>query len=984
MQGPFLIFGTTCYLINLRLQNRFLYPGVKCVRLLCMHGKVLCVLASVFFLFNTVNAQVASTAGLQRIAAAADSFAGRSAFEKIYLQLDKPNYTVGDTIWFKAYLLKATYLTPVQKSGLLYVELTSDSGKMVQRIMLPLLNGLSWGNIFLSDKVYGEGGYTLRAYTNWMRNFGNAYIFEQHIYIANPAANNWTVSTRLNIDRQGSKETAKVALRFSQLNNEPAILKDLKLNVYNGKQQLYSGKASTKLDGSVELDLPLKTPVKKLVVEAQRLNDADASRMIIPVAINRAEDIDVQFMPEGGRMVAGLPAEIGFKAIGEDGHAADVAGEVFDSRGQQVAVFKSAHKGMGVFTLMPEAGVSYMAKVSLPGGGSKNYNLPPAESAGTILHINTVRGADSIAVTVAAVNARSNYYLIAHANGIVCYAAMVNLDNNAVKSKISIAKFPTGIVRFTLLNAAQQPLNERLTFIDHHDYLKMNMIADKEAYNARDSVGLQLTVTDHSGRPVEGNFSLAVTDDSQVKKDSLTNTIVSNLLLTSNLKGEVEEPGYYFQLTGDSTIIKQDLDNLLLTQGWVGYDWKDVFAPAREPVFPAEKEFVITGRVTNAFNKPLAGTHVQLLSKKPFTALDSVTHKDGRFIFRNIMPVDTPSFIMQARNRHGRSFNVSLSVDEFKEPLFPLPAAPSIPWYVNPEGNTIDNIKQDIAAKVARDNFKGSGKLLKEVKIISKKYIKDSQNPNGPGNADIAIDEKELEKAGKKNVLQLLQERVPGFREGVFVLVGSEFSQKVKIDRALFKFVTDSYETKAPESNMAWYFANGNAVKFIIDGVPLFKVYTTDNTSAFRDLNSYLTTTSAEDIKGLEVSMKSRYTLKYQQEDTSYVAFGHTAFIELTTRSGKGPLMPYTPGTYLYKPMPFSFPASFYRPKYTAKKADSAARDDRSTIYWNPAIVTDKQGKANTSFYTSDRPGPFTLVLEGADGSGNIGSYRFKLNAKKK
>ncbi|HEY8930292.1 MAG TPA: carboxypeptidase-like regulatory domain-containing protein, partial [Mucilaginibacter sp.] len=688
-------------------------------------------------------------------------------------------------------------------------------------------------------------------------------------------------------------------------------------------------------------------------------------------------------MPEGGRMVAGLPAEIGFKAIGENGHAADVTGELFDSRGQQVAVFKSAHKGMGVFTLLPEAGASYSAKVPLPGGGSKNYNLPPVESAGTILHINTVRGTDSIAVTVAGVNAAGNYYLIARANGIVCYAAMVNLDNNAVKSKISVAKFPTGIVHFTLLNAAQQPLNERLIFIDHHDCLQMNIIADKAVYNSRDSVGLQLTVTDHSGRPVEGNFSVAVTDDPQVKKDSLANTMVSNLLLTSNLKGEVEQPGYYFQSTGDSTIIKQDLDNLLLTQGWVGYDWKDVFASVREPLFAAEKAFVITGRVTNAFNKPLAGTHVQLFSKKPLLLLDSVTDKDGRFMFRNIIPVDTPYFIMQARNRHGRSFNVSLLVDEFREPLFPLPAAPSIPWYVNPEGNTIDHIKQDIAAKVARDDFKGSGKLLKEVKIVSKKYIKDSQNPNGPGNADIAIDENELENAGKKNILQLLQERVQGFREGTFVLTGSNFSQKVMRDRALFKFVADNNETKEPESNMSWYFINGNAVKFIVDGVSLFKVYTTDNRSAFRDLNSYLTTHSAEDIKGLEVSIKSRYTLKYQQDDTSFMAFGQTTFIELTTRSGKGPSMPYTPGTYLYKPMPFSLPAHFYQPKYTAKKPDSAANDSRPTIYWNPVISTDKQGKAVISFYTSDSHGPFTLILEGTDTNGNIGSHRFKLNPKK-
>jgi len=147
----------------------------------------------------------------------------------------------------------------------------------------------------------------------------------------------------------------------------------------------------------------------------------------------------------------------------------------------------------------------------------------------------------------------------------------------------------------------------------------------------------------------------------------------------------------------------------------------------------------------------------------------------------------------------------------------------------------------------------------------------------------------------------------------------------------------------------------------------------------FRDINGYLTTHAANDIKGIEVNFNSKYTLRYVPIGVE-ISPADVAFIEITTRAGSGPSMPYTPGTYLYKPMPFSLPKQFYQPKYTVKNKDTTAKDLRSTIAWYPNIVTDKQGKATVSFYSSDRAGTYTLILEGTDMNGNLGSYRRKIN----
>jgi len=224
----------------------------------------------------------------------------------------------------------------------------------------------------------------------------------------------------------------------------------------------------------------------------------------------------------------------------------------------------------------------------------------------------------------------------------------------------------------------------------------------------------------------------------------------------------------------------------------------------------------------------------------------------------------------------------------------------------------------------------------------------------------------------------LLNERVAGFHKGFLLLVGSRFNEKVKINNKLLSFVTDGAGN--PPGNTDWYFVEDRLVKIIVDGVPLSLVY---QLTEIRDITAYLTTHAANDIKGIEVNFNSKYTLRYVPIGVE-ISPADVAFIEITTRAASGPSMPYTPGTYLYRPMPFSLPKQFYQPKYTIKNKDTAAKDLRSTVAWYPNIITDKEGKATVSFYSSDRTGTYTLILEGTDINGTLGSYRRKIILFKK
>jgi hypothetical protein len=871
--------------------------------------------------------------------------------EKLYLQTDKPYYSVGDTLRFKGYLLYADYFAPSTNSGLLYVELDNDIGKNVKRIMVPVNIGLAWGDMALDSTEIPNGTYTLRAYTNWMRNFNEDYIFKKTLTISKSTDNPLLVKT--NFKQIGSKVEGD--LQFSLLDGRIQAFKDVELKVINGRRNLSKNKVVTGADGTVKVNFTLPEGEKALSIQALTTG---YGLLNIPILINRKENTDVQFMPEGGALVAGLPSRVGLKAIGEDGKGVAITGNVIDSKGNKVAAFASAHAGMGSFEFTPSAGEVYSAKVD---GIVKAYTLPAVKPAGTTLAIRSA-SPDSLQVIVTSKSdVKNTYYLIAHSRGVVCYAQTVS--TSTINKAVAKSWFPTGIVRFSLLNSANQPVNERIAFIDHHDDLRISVAPHQLSYGIRDSIALAIKVTDSKGNPVEGSFSLAVTDNDQVKQDSLGSNILSNLLLTSDLKGDIEDPGYYF--TGNK---ETDLDNLMLTQGWVGYDWKEAFQPTLPFAFKPEKEFVVSGRVSNAFGKAIEKSNILLLSNHPVVFKDTLTGKGGRFVFKDIFPVDTAIFKLQARNKNNKEFNVSISIDETNPPVF-NPQSPIKPWYLDTDSTFLNNAKNKIAETIALSNFRGEGNVLKEVNIKSKKIIKDSKNLNGPGEADFIIDEEEIKKKPVKTTLEeLLREKFPAFApQGRF--------WHWKLKRPLGD----------PEGRMLLpYVWNRQKIRFIFDGMDIDRFISEDEKVGYPRYNyisAILNYFTAEDIVGIEIMEQPKYTFTYNN-DPVYTADCY-AYIEVTTRAKRGPFMKVTPGTYLYKTLPFTLAKQFYSPKYTVKnKTVGMGTDLRSTIFWEPNVATDKDGKATLSFYSADKSANYTVIVEGANLDGALGFGRQQIKVK--
>ncbi|MGF7082684.1 hypothetical protein [Mucilaginibacter sp. UYCu711] len=949
----------------------------------------------------------AADKSLAQITAPLDSFNRRLPVEKVYLHTDKPYYNIGDTLWFKSYLLDRVNLTGSRMSGLLYVELDNDSSEMVRRISIPIKDGLGWGQIPLIKAIFKEGGYTLRAYTNWMQNFGEDYVFSQRFYLGIPAEDAWLVKSAATVSRVADKDQLQVELKLNKADKlgSPVAIKKVEVKIYDQTHYLYKEELQTGIDGSLKFSHTLKDKAdgRRIRVQLTSLEKEDNNKIVqVPLSINRNQNIDVQFLPEGGSLVNGLKSTVGFKAIAEDGRGTPVLGSITDGKGNEIVSFSSLHNGMGSFEFTPQAGETYITRISKP--IAKSFELPKISATGTVMHLINNEQDENIKVNLAGMNTLatdSACYLIGTSRGVVYYSQKVELN----QTEIAVAKklFPSGITRFTLFKG-KTPLNERIIFIDNNDGLKINVIPNKKAYLKRDSVGLEIEVKDKSGSPVKGSFSMAVTDDSQVKADSLgDNSIAANLLLNADLRGHVESPGYYINRTDKQAW--QALDNLMLTQGWTGYEWKDVFNAAKPPKFEAEKDFKITGKVTDLFNKPVkAGFSVLISSQKPTFTTTTYTDEDGRYLFKKLPTIDSGSFFLQAKNAKGKNMTFgNVSIDKFKAPAVPETLRdPILPWYVNPDTTQINYVKRT-AERNNEKNIKLNGIVLKEVKIKGKKIIKDSFNRNGAGNADLSFDEQDIKESAVLNLYQLLKQKLPGLK-----IVDEHRMPTLKLNNAIVVIHIDgggldlfmganptvdelqdelSQYQIATFKGMEVYYSEKNMVNYLQPRGYWINAHFTGQAVALSE-DTLLAGKWIDDEGnpwGLKQDSGWIYKVGYKAgylEARANVLTNKTpdfASIDITTKNGNGWFKNKAPSTVTYRPLPVMYPQQFYSPKYNVAPGATTLLDYRATLYWEPNIITDQNGKAKVYFYTSDINNKYTIKIAGVDVTGAIGDGTFKI-----
>ncbi|MBE9585137.1 carboxypeptidase regulatory-like domain-containing protein [Mucilaginibacter sp. JRF] len=874
-------------------------------------------------------------APLDKITSALAEWKANIPQEKIYLHTDKPYYAIGDTLYFKAYITAGAKHMLSAVSGAVYVDLINERNQVEKSVKLPVINGLSSGTIALEDGL-ADGNYRLRAYTEWMRNAGDDFFFDHTLAVVkvHPEV---AANIRYQYEQHDGKPVVYALLTYTNEGGQPIAGKDVKCDIKNGSK-IAVKRLETDANGQVKIQLSPEQVANYKQTYIQTTMEMPAKREVLKVFALKPGLVqsDMQFFPEGGVMVNGFVARVAFKAVSPDGKGTDVKGVVLDDINQEVVAFESSHLGMGTFNFMPQTGKKYTAKVNYTDGSAATIPLPAAVDNGYALAIHNLPG-DSVLVRIytsaAQLQQGATVSLVAHNGGDIGFAATIKPTKPMTSVWVEKKPLVTGIAHFSLFDQNSEPLNERICFINKNDQMVLEIRPEKSVYQTREKVNINIDALQTDGKPVIGSFSITTVNESMLpEQEDNENSIQSQLLLTADLKGYVEKPGYYFN--SKNAEAARHLDNLMMTQGYRRFVWKELLSGKPvTPQFKAEKlATVISGKLLTLGGKPVAGGNVLLFSPAmPLT--DTTTDADGRFTFNVVIP-ESIKFNVQGKTAKG-STNVQIVLDKTTTPGTGLNKN-------QPDlfTNVYKNAETFVNKRKAEDQKYGTltqGRELDEVKIKAKQ-INRVGALGGYSIPEAAADQVFIPDSTK--VCGALWICLMGELRGV------TFSQNGTLPNW-------------PHSRMADKLA---PMIVVVDGSRI------DSLEASDLLNGNgMAITDIQKIQVVRTSMAQISML------------GAPAIVIQTKRGFTR--KSYTPSQVLTTPRGYARVKEFYSPRYDVKN-DPNVPDLRSTIYWNPDIRTNKLGKATASYFNADGSGRYKVTVEGIGASGVLGRSVFYYNVE--
>ena len=589
--------------------------------------------------------------------------------EKLWLHLDKPYYGAGDTIWFRAYLTDAATLRSDTLSNYIYVDLFDRKNKLISAKKIKRDSIGFANNLYIPDTL-SAGEYTLQAYTGWMLNFSPDVFFQKNILIGGGSTDALKSSITYTPEQ--------AIVRFTDANGFPVTDTEASFVLYDkNNKRLLSDRQQTTSTGALFVSLPPDSLIQGSYVEARISSNGkkyERTFFIKPPTRSFA----VQFLPEGGHLVAGSPQIIAFKAEGSDGYPVDVSGSVLNHAGDTVARFSSEHEGMGTFLLTPQPGETYRA-ISSCDTLSVFTSLPTVQAEACALTA-TQTGNNLRYRILGTVPAGS--MLIAHTRGSCHFVHPVTPNNP--EGLIKTDSLPEGILHLLLADSTGHPRTERLVYLSRPKE-QWQATTDKSVYGKREKVTVNLAL-EQEGKPLSGDFSVSVTDAHTVKTDSLAENIRSYLLLTSDLKGYIHNPGYYF--LDDSPARRHYLDLVMLTHGWRRFNTENLFHS--EPFTPKhyfEHGQYITGHVKTLGNKIAKLAQVDAFAINQHNVIGSaVADSAGYFTMEGLDFQDTTVFLISSKNKKGRvPYNVSIDT------LYPRPVFKPLYPFLSPQQRQLRN-----------------------------------------------------------------------------------------------------------------------------------------------------------------------------------------------------------------------------------------------------------------------------------------------------
>lgn len=821
--------------------------------------------------------------------------------EKVYLHFDNTAYFQGDIIWFSAYVVNATTQTPAQ-SKVLYVELLSPNGVVLKQLKLKVENGQAHGSFPLVETPIEEAR-ALRGVMALPSGF-----YEVRAY----------TRTMLNFDEAG------VFSRVFPVYEAPK------------KEGDYSNPAMKRWDN----------PYEQLRPET-----------------DKAKTINMTFYPEGGSLVMGVENRVAFKAMDENGMGVAVKGNVQVDKDEAPIPFTTTHDGMGYFDIVPTkkrhtVDVAYGDKIH-------TFRLPEADEEGYALRVDNSR-AEHIRGQLSGYAGCQDELLgvMLICRGAVSYFDTISIKQGRALFVVPKENLPTGIHQLHLFNAAGELFAQRHVFVNNGIAAgEVRVTASATQYAPFEQVKMSVKTSLPDGTPMPATISMAVRDRQNLGTIYEDN-VMTNMLLSSELKGYIHSPEFYFADT--SPVHVQALDLLMMVQGWTRYNWHKM---ARvEPFYIkhyVEDGLVIDGYVLNRMkDKPIEGATVKMRLYSPDRSQTQetsvITDENGSFGF-SLEEFDGKWDMFLSVFKDGKEQDCRLKLDRASRPT--VRAYTLTDTYLTDDVATADDIEVErLSDEPSLQADPDSVFLLDNVDIYGrKKYVdyltfkaydaeEDTEFHLDQGNYTYMVRDYLTEKG-----YNIDYSRYTG------VMPETITTREEMMTWAL---------EQCPINNrrVLWYLHNEDSEwmkqsytpGFDIDMADVKSIIVYDSPFDYHQIPVVRDVLTMEQLEELE-----------QSKDVGDFMFSRGLYVVDISMYPKGLRRSKVKGQRQTSFRGYSEVPDFYAPEYPDGPIQGDV-DYRRTLYWNPSLTTDAEGGASVEFYNNGYSKEFSVSAEGISAGGVV------------
>lgn len=860
--------------------------------------------------------------------------------EKLYIHTDKDYYTIGENIWFKGYLVNGQNQTDTL-SRIVYAELINEDLEIVGERMLKVEKFTCNGDFVIPDTL-APGTYQLRAYTNYMRNFDDDFFFKKNIpvFSAGHKKYSWQITSAHSDTISVNSFMYKVELR--DRNNDPVPNTSVEYKIKAKRLKTARGELKTENDGTfyIVVDNPIKKQVEGCTLELSFPKQKE--KWAYNLALQREQPL-VRFFPEGGNLVRNIQNQIAIKTTNTKGLGIKGVVKIFNQDSTLISVVNCNHLGFGSFSFTPTSHEEYFAYLKVNGTEYGRFALPKTEEHGYILQVNNFTK-DKVYIKAARnfdADLQESWTILCQTKGEVIYKLTGICNNGELMAGFPKDNLATGVYQLTLFDENYIPQCERLIFIksekdDEPDF-------ELELYQEQNGTySFEGIVYDENIK--WSNFSVSVLN-TNIVDDLLpyNDNIVSYMHLSSELKGKIESPGYYFK--DNSLQRRTDLDYLLMTQGWRKFVWKEMLdGDAPDLNYTIEKAIKISGKISNYSKKGKIGDEVtlMLIDSTNTQAYVNFSDDEGRFNFYAHLNNTIQGLIQTKRKKSNVDRRLTLNK---KTP---------------PLASNFNSYAADIKTYESIEKVKKSGQVRELVEELFE------------FKTDRTIDEVKVTAKSLDREMIL-----PPYPQKVLMV--EELEDEIENRRSyeyqsIFHFIADNYIGTTTRKS---HFVRG----YGLTGKPISANLVAPGGSVFLYVKNKLALAVLDDrpIRSYQLYMEYLQSIDWRSiekvivYDRGACNFDPTQPCEMPVvliyRNPDGVTRVRHRGIRNFKIKGYNVAREFYHP-VISEDVKANIPEYRSTVYWNPEVVADESGLFTFQLNRKDIPEKIKVIIEGMADNG--------------